>query len=80
MAVLPFEEEHSSDAARLEKCKGVFAYEDAEDGRVKYIPACFWCPCRNSILEKLSKKYGVIGKWTETTTPAVVRERRAVLT
>jgi len=59
VAMLPFEEEHSIDAARLEKCKGVFAYEDAEDGRVKYIPACLWYPYRNPILEKLSKKYGI---------------------
>jgi MoaA/NifB/PqqE/SkfB family radical SAM enzyme len=66
VAVLPFEEEHSIDAARLENCKGVFAYEDAEDGRVKYIPACLWYPYRNPILQKLSKKYGVVGKGAET--------------
>ncbi|HPD30236.1 MAG TPA: radical SAM protein [Phycisphaerae bacterium] len=69
VGVLPFEEEHSIDAARLEKCKAVFAYEDAEDGSVKYIPACLWYPYRNPILEKLSKKYGVVGKETEWTIP-----------
>lgn len=76
VGVLPFEEEHSIDAARLEKCKAVFAYEDAEDGRVKYIPACLWYPYRNPILEKLSKKYGVVGKWTETTAPQRPRDHR----
>ncbi len=69
VGVFPFEEEHSIDAARLEKCKAVFAYEDTEDGKVKYIPACLWYPYRNPILEKLSKKYGVVGKWAETQYP-----------
>jgi hypothetical protein len=60
VAMLPFEEEHSIDAARLEKCKGVFAYEDAADGEVKYIPACLWYPYRNAFLEQLSAKYGIV--------------------
>ena len=60
VAVLPFEEQHSIDAARMENCKAVFAYEDAEDGKVKTIPACLWYPYRNPLLEKLSKKYGVV--------------------
>jgi MoaA/NifB/PqqE/SkfB family radical SAM enzyme len=72
VAVLPFEEEHSIDAARLQRCKAVFAYEDPEDGKVKYIPACLWYPYRNPILEKLSKKYGVVGHWTLAATPAAV--------
>ena len=65
VAVLPFEEQHSVDAARMENCKAVFAYEDPDDGRVKTIPACLWYPYRNSILEKLSAKYGVARKTTE---------------
>jgi MoaA/NifB/PqqE/SkfB family radical SAM enzyme len=69
VAVLPFEEEHSIDAARLENCKAVFAYEDPEDGKVNYIPACLWYPYRNPILAKLSKKYGVVGRWTGTAGP-----------
>ena len=60
VAMLPFEEEHSIDAARLENCKGVFAYEDIEAGKVRYMPACLWYPYRNERLEKLSKKYGVV--------------------
>lgn len=59
VAMLPFEEEHSIDAARLEKCKGVFAYEEAESGEIRYAPACLWYPYRNALLEKLSKKYGI---------------------
>jgi hypothetical protein len=60
LAMLPFEEQHSVDAARMESCKAVFAYEDPDDGRVKTIPACLWYPYRNAILEKLSAKYGVV--------------------
>jgi len=62
VGMLPFEEQHSIDAARMENCKAVFAYEDADDGKVKTIPACLWYPYRNPLLEKLSKKYGVAGK------------------
>jgi len=70
VAMLPFEEQHSIDAARLESCKAVFAYEDADDGKVKYIPACLWYPYRNPILEKLSKKYGVVKGNGEVKDPA----------
>ncbi len=62
VAVLPFEEQHSVDAARMENCKAVFAYEDVEDGKVKTIPACLWYPYRNERLEKIAQKYGVAGK------------------
>jgi molybdenum cofactor biosynthesis enzyme MoaA len=90
VGMLPFEEEHSIDAHRLENCKAVFAYEDLEKAgasgaacaagsapgtegngheKVNYIPACLWYPYRNPRLEKLSGKYGVVGKWTETLPP-----------
>ena len=58
--MLPFEEQHSVDAARMESCKAVFAYEDPADGKVKTIPACLWYPYRNAYLQKLSEKYGVV--------------------
>jgi len=72
VGMLPFEEQHSIDAARMENCKAVFAYEDAEDGKVKTIPACLWYPYRNPLLEKLSKKYGIAGKKAEAEVPAAV--------
>ena len=62
VGMLPFEEEHSIDAKRLENCKAVFAYEDTTDGKVKYAPACLWYPYRNPLLHKLSDKYGLAGK------------------
>jgi uncharacterized radical SAM superfamily Fe-S cluster-containing enzyme len=74
VAMLPFEEQHSVDAARMESCKAVFAYEDPDDGKIKTIPACLWYPYRNAILEKLSKKYGVVRdkNLAETESPATV--------
>jgi hypothetical protein len=60
VVVVPIEEQHSIDAARLKSCKAVFAYEDVEDGKVKYYPACSWYPYRNPLLEKISQKYGVV--------------------
>jgi hypothetical protein len=60
VAMLPFEEQHSIDARRLENCKAVFAYEDTDDGKTKYIPACLWGPYRDPILKRLSEKYGVV--------------------
>jgi hypothetical protein len=59
LAVLPFEEYHSLDAARMESCKAVFAYEDVPSGQVKTIPACTWYHYRNPLLEEISRKYGV---------------------
>jgi hypothetical protein len=70
VGMLPFEEQHSVDAARMESCKAVFAYEDTEDGQVKTIPACLWYPYRNPLLEKLSKKYGVVRGKAPTESPA----------
>jgi|WetSurMetagenome_2_1015567.scaffolds.fasta_scaffold74683_2 7,8-dihydro-6-hydroxymethylpterin dimethyltransferase len=60
VGMLPFEEQHSVDAARMESCKAVFAYEDPADGKVKTIPACLWYPYRNAYLKGLSEKYGVV--------------------
>jgi 7,8-dihydro-6-hydroxymethylpterin dimethyltransferase len=70
LGILPFEEQHSIDAARLENCKAVFAYEDATDGQVKTIPACLWYPYRNPLLKSLSEKYGIAGKDKAAAKPA----------
>jgi hypothetical protein len=77
VGMLPFEEQHSVDAARMESCKAVFAYEDTEDGSVKTIPACLWYPYRNAFLEKLSKKYGVVRNKGKAELPAAAAESQA---
>ncbi len=60
VAMLPFEEQHSVDAGRLENCKSVFTYEDTDTGRMQSIPACMWVPYRNGVLKKIAEKYGVV--------------------
>lgn len=60
VAVLPFEEQNAVDAARMENCKAVFAYEDVDNDRIGTIPVCLWYPYRNAFLEKISAKYGTV--------------------
>jgi tetraether lipid synthase len=60
VAVLPFEEQNAVDAARMENCKAVFAYEDVENERIGTVPVCLWYPFRNPILEKITAKYGSV--------------------
>lgn len=59
IAVLPFEEYHSIDAAKLEHCKAVFAYQDVNDGQIKFMPACTWYMYRNENLRKMAERYGL---------------------
>jgi hypothetical protein len=59
MIVLPFEEYHSIDGARLQLCKAGFAYEDPETGRVRTISVCAWSLFRTDILRSIADKYSV---------------------
>jgi hypothetical protein len=69
VAMLPFEEQHSVDAGRLENCKSVFTYEDTDTGKMNSIPACMWIPYRNGVLKKISEKYGVVDHKGNLKTP-----------
>lgn len=60
VAMLPFEEQHSVDASRLENCKAVFPYEDTDTGSIEMIPTCMWPPYRDTVLRKVSDKYGAV--------------------
>ena len=42
MVVLPFEEYHSIEAARLQDCPSAFAFLDPDSGRVRTLPVCVW--------------------------------------
>jgi len=57
MIVLPFEEYHAIDGARLRNCTAAFAFEDPETGEVKTIPVCAWSLFRTDIQRKLAEKY-----------------------
>lgn len=55
--ILPFEEHHSIDGARLEMCKAGFAFEDPETGEVRTVPVCAWSLYKNEVQRKLAEKY-----------------------
>jgi hypothetical protein len=57
MVVLPFEEYHSVESARLEGCPSGFAYEDPQTGAVKTVPVCMWGLYKNDIQRKIAEKY-----------------------
>jgi hypothetical protein len=57
MIVLPFEEYHSVESARLQHCFAGFAYEDADDGRVKTLPVCVWGLYKSDIQRRIAEKY-----------------------
>ena len=57
MIVLPFEEYHSIDGARLQNCTAGFVYEDPETGKVKHMPVCAWSLYRMEILRGIADKY-----------------------
>jgi sulfatase maturation enzyme AslB (radical SAM superfamily) len=57
MIVLPFEEYHSVESARLQYCFAGFAYEDADDGRVRTLPVCVWGLYKSNIQRKIADKY-----------------------
>ncbi len=73
IAVLPFEEQNAVDAARMENCKAVFAYEDVENDRIGTVPVCLWYPFRNALLEKIAAKYGTVAGKTRKATQSPVR-------
>ncbi len=60
MLILPFEEVHSVEGARLHNCTAGFAYEDPDDGVVKTIPVCTWALFRNDIQRKIARKYAEV--------------------
>lgn len=57
MIVLPFEEPHSVESARLHRCFSGFAIEDPETGEIKTIPTCTWSMYRKEIQKKIAEKY-----------------------
>ena len=61
------------DAARMENCKAVFAYEDVENERIGTVPVCLWYPFRNALLEKITAKYGTVSSKTRMATETLAR-------
>ncbi len=78
IAILPFEELHAIDSARLENCKAAFAYEDTKDGQIKLIPTCIWTHFRDELLGKVSDKYGVARPTEKSATEKKSTEKATV--
>ena len=57
MIVLPFEEYHAIDGARLVNCTAGFAFEDPDTGEVRTIPVCAFAMYKTEIQRKIAEKY-----------------------
>ena len=57
MIVLPFEEYHSIEGARLENCPSGFAFEDPDTGAIRTIPVCAWSLYKTETQRKIAEKY-----------------------
>ncbi len=57
MIVLPFEEYHSVEAARLHDCWAGFVYEDPDTGVVRTIPVCIWGEYKWDLQRRIAEKY-----------------------
>ena len=56
--ILPFEESHSLESERLERCAAAFGFEDPETGEVRMVPGCSWPLYNKEILRALAAKHG----------------------
>jgi uncharacterized radical SAM superfamily Fe-S cluster-containing enzyme len=57
MIVLPFEEYHSVESARLQHCFAGFVFEDPDDGQVKTIPVCVWGLYNRDLERRIAERY-----------------------
>ena len=55
--VLPFEETHSLEAARLDRCTVSFCYLDPDTDDIKLVPFCMWTIYRKDAFRRISDKY-----------------------
>ncbi len=54
MVILPFEEFHSVESARLENCPSAFAFEEPETGEVRTVPVCMWGLYKNDVQRRIA--------------------------
>ena len=57
VVILPFEEWHSLDSARLEQCRSAFVYLDPETDRLGSMAFCMWCLHRKEMFRKIAARY-----------------------
>ena len=57
ITILPFEEPHSLESARLHRCPSAFIYLDPDTDEVKTVPFCTWCLYRKEVFRRIADKY-----------------------
>ena len=57
ITILPFEEPHSLESARMERCSAAFAYVDPDTDSVETVPFCTWCLYRKDVFRKIADAY-----------------------
>ena len=57
VTILPFEERHSLEGARLERCTAGFVYLDPKTDVLKSVPFCMWTFYRKHIMRELADKF-----------------------
>ena len=55
--VLPFEEVHSLEAARLDRCTVCFCYLDPDTDQLETVPFCAWTLYRADVFRRIAAKY-----------------------
>ena len=55
--VLPFEDDSTLEAERLERCPNSFAFYDPESGRVNYVPTCAWSQHKVPVMRRIAEHY-----------------------
>ena len=71
MIVLPFEEYHSVESARMQNCRAGFAFENPDTGDIETIPVCLWGEYKNDLQRRIMDSYS-----DEETTAAPEMEAR----
>jgi uncharacterized radical SAM superfamily Fe-S cluster-containing enzyme len=57
VTILPFEERHSLEAARMQRCSAGFVYVDPDTDEMKTIPFCVWTFYRQEMYRRMAERY-----------------------
>jgi uncharacterized radical SAM superfamily Fe-S cluster-containing enzyme len=57
VTILPFEEAHSLEAERMERCGAMFVYLDPDTDEIHTVPFCIWCLYRHDTMRRIADRY-----------------------
>jgi len=57
VTTLPFEEPHSLESERMQRCGAMFVYVDPDTGEVHTVPFCIWCLYRHDTMRRIADHY-----------------------